>query len=154
MSRSQHGIRFRYRVINPQAWIKAEELICSPLLRHLFLLLFVQTSTLFNAEKNRSLACRQNRCKTPLGWVEHREMHAHAVSYAFTLTDAHMRTHREKQKGRWQTGRKIDTGSTWAFFCQAEQRRCLFDSLYIVYCNYTLQHVNAVIKYIVCMQIT
>lgn len=29
VSRSQHRIRFRYRVINPQAWIKAKELICT-----------------------------------------------------------------------------------------------------------------------------
>lgn len=29
VSRSQHRIRFRYRVINPQAWIKAKEPICT-----------------------------------------------------------------------------------------------------------------------------
>lgn len=30
VSRSQHGIGFRHRVINPQSWIRAEELICTP----------------------------------------------------------------------------------------------------------------------------
>lgn len=106
MSCSQHGIRFRYRVINPQAWIKAQELICSPS-RHaatLLLHLFVQTSTSLGAEKNRSLACRQNRRNAPPGWAEQRETHAHAVS------DRKQGTHREH---------------LGFFFCQAEQSRCL-----------------------------
>lgn len=57
VSRSQHGIRFKSGVINPQARGKPEELtrsfsdLCS----------FVLPPTSFRVEKNRSLACRQNR---------------------------------------------------------------------------------------------